>query len=101
MFGCHEFGPASFDRFSLVLYYPWIVTSGFMGSFGGGNESVTAFRKETKPLALNAFSKTRVVLEIPFGKVNFANYPESPCPCLKAVKNSVFRWFRTLLIIRN
>jgi hypothetical protein len=49
----------------------------FHGEFQiGWGEIVTAFHVETKPLALNAFSKSRFVLAILLGKVNITIYPK-------------------------
>ena len=52
----------------------------------GRNDIVTAFHVETKPLALNAFSKSRFVLAQTTKKVKIAKYPESagftPTLCL-------------------
>jgi len=52
----------------------------------GWGETVTAFHVETKPLALNAFSKSRFVLAQTTKKVKIAKYPESagftPTLCL-------------------
>ena len=61
----------------------------------GWNEIVTAFHKETKPLALNAFSKSRFVLAILLGKVNITIYPESADPRASILPSvAVPRWFR-------
>ena len=70
----------------------------------GWGEIVTAFHVETKPLALNAFSKSRFVFGSATKKVKITEYPESSRLHPYIVPSvTILRWLlpRSLLETKN
>ena len=90
-------------RLLFALFSSSIDGSGwFRGEFQlGWNTIVSAFLKETKPLALNAFSKSRFVLALLLEKVNITTHPKSAHPRLCIPFRRGFQVASHSLITRN